>query len=283
MPELPEVETVCRGLAPHLVGRVFTRVEQRRADLRVPFPEAFPERLTGRRVTAVRRRAKYILIELDDGMVLVAHLGMSGRMTVHANGERPGDGPQDVDDPHDHVVFHTDGGARIVYNDARRFGLMTLVAADGIGDHPLFAGLGLEPLDNSFNGPALAARLKAKRTPIKAALLDQRIVAGIGNIYACEALFRARLSPRRQAYTVQGGRAERLASAVRRVLYEALAAGGSSLRDYVQASGELGYFQHRFAVYDREGEPCPDCDCGGAVRRIVQSGRSTFYCPRRQR
>lgn len=277
MPELPEVETVCRGLAPHLVGRVFTRVEQRRADLRVPFPEAFPERLTGRRVTAVRRRAKYILIELDDGMVLVAHLGMSGRMTVHANGERP------ADDPHDHVVFHTDGGARIVFNDARRFGLMALVAADGIEDHPLFAGLGLEPLDNSFNGPALAARLKAKRTPIKAALLDQRVVAGIGNIYACEALFHARLSPRRQAYTVQGGRAERLANAVRRVLTEAVAAGGSSLRDYVQTSGELGYFQHSFAVYDREGEPCPDCDCGGAVRRIVQSGRSTFYCPRRQR
>ena len=277
MPELPEVETVCRGLAPHLVGRVFTRVEQRRADLRVPFPEAFPERLTGRRVTAVRRRAKYILIELDDGMVLVAHLGMSGRMTVHANGEPP------ADDPHDHVVFHTDGGARIVFNDARRFGLMALVAADRIDDHPLFNRLGIEPLDNSFNGPALAALLKAKRTPIKAALLDQRIVAGIGNIYACEALFRARLSPRRQAYTVQGGRAERLANAVRRVLTEAVAAGGSSLRDYVQTSGELGYFQHSFAVYDREGVPCPDCDCGGAVRRIVQSGRSTFYCPRRQR
>ncbi len=277
MPELPEVETICRGLAPHLVGRTFARVEQRRADLRVPFPEAFPERLTGRRVTAVKRRAKYILIELDDGMVLVAHLGMSGRMTVHANGARP------TPDPHDHVVFHTDGDARIVFNDVRRFGLMDLIAADGIEDHPLFAGLGLEPLDNSFNGPALAACLAAKRTPIKAALLDQRIVAGIGNIYACEALFQARLSPRRQAYTVQGGRAERLASAVRRVLNEALAAGGSSLRDYVQASGELGYFQHRFAVYDREGEPCPDCDCGGAVRRIVQSGRSTFYCPRRQR
>ena len=277
MPELPEVETVCRGLAPHLVGRVFTRVEQRRADLRVPFPEAFPERLTGRRVTAVRRRAKYILIELDDGMVLVAHLGMSGRMTVHANGAWP------AADPHDHVVFHIDSGARVVFNDVRRFGLMDLVAADGIEDHPLFAGLGLEPLDNSFNGPDLAARLASKRTPIKAALLDQRVVAGIGNIYACEALFRARLSPRRQAYTVQGGRAERLASAVRRVLNEALAAGGSSLRDFVQASGELGYFQHCFAVYDREGEPCPGCDCGGAVRRIVQSGRSTFFCPRRQR
>ena len=283
MPELPEVETVCRGLAPHLVGRVFTRVEQRRADLRVPFPEAFPERLTGRRVTAVRRRAKYILIELDDGMVLVAHLGMSGRMTVHADGERPRGDPQAGDDPHDHVVFHTDGGARIVFNDVRRFGLMALVAADGIEDHPLFNRLGLEPLDNSFNGPALARRLEAKRTPIKAALLDQRVVAGIGNIYACEALFHARLSPRRQAYTVQGARAERLANAVRRVLSEAVAAGGSSLRDYVQTSGELGYFQHSFAVYDREGVPCPDCDCGGAVRRIVQSGRSTFYCPRRQR
>ena len=277
MPELPEVETVCRGLGPHLVGRAFTRVEQRRPDLRIPLPAGFAGRLKGRRVTAVRRRAKYILVELDDGVVLVAHLGMSGRMTVHGRGARP------ASDPHDHVVFHTDAGDCIVFNDVRRFGLMTLIAADEIDGHPLFARLGLEPLGNGFNGTALGALLEGRRTPIKAALLDQRIVAGIGNIYACEALFRAGLSPRRLAYTVQGGRAERMAAAVRRVLGEAIEAGGSSLRDYAQVSGEFGYFQHRFAVYGRAGEGCPGCDCGGAVRRIAQAGRSTFYCPRRQR
>ncbi|MEE2980135.1 MAG: bifunctional DNA-formamidopyrimidine glycosylase/DNA-(apurinic or apyrimidinic site) lyase [Pseudomonadota bacterium] len=276
MPELPEVETVCRGLAPHLVGHVFTAVDQHRDSLRIPLPDDFPARLTGRRVTAVNRRAKYILVHLDDGAVMIAHLGMSGRMTIHHGA--------DVDrQRHDHVVFHTDGDDHVVFNDTRRFGLITLAHGDTLDQHRLFACLGPEPLGNAFNGAVLATTLKGKRTPIKAALLDQRVVAGVGNIYACEALFHAGLSPQRIAYTVAGQRAERLAATVRRVLTEAIEAGGSSLRDYVQSSGELGYFQHRFAVYDREGEKCPGCDCGATVRRMVQAGRSTFYCGRRQR
>jgi formamidopyrimidine-DNA glycosylase len=284
MPELPEVETVCRGLAPVLEGRVLTRVEQRIDALRWPLPKDFARRIEGNRVTKVARRAKYILIHLDGGPgvgpgggeVIIAHLGMSGRMTIHA-GEAPS--PQ----RHDHIVFHTDDDHHIVFNDARRFGMMDLVGSDALDRHPLLAKLGAEPLGNEFNGRALAAMLKGKRTPIKAALLDQSLIAGIGNIYACEILYRARLSPKRMAYTVAGARVERVASAVRSVLTEAIEAGGSSLRDYVQTSGELGYFQHHFAVYDHEGEPCPGCDCDGAIRRIVQSGRSSFYCPRRQR
>ena len=276
MPELPEVETVCRGLAPVLEGRVLTRVEQRILALRRPLPVDFARRIEGRRVTKVARRAKYILIHLDGGDVVIAHLGMSGRMTIHA-GEAPSPGR------HDHIVFHTDHDHHIVFNDARRFGVMDLGRTDELDRHPLLAQLGVEPLGNEFNGETLAALLKGRRTPIKAALLDQRLVAGIGNIYASEILYRAGLSPKRMAYTVAGQRAERVANAVRSVLSEAIAAGGSSLRDYVQASGELGYFQHRFAVYDRQGEACPDCDCDAAIRRIVQAGRSTFYCPRRQR
>ena len=276
MPELPEVETVIRGLRPHLEGRRLTRVEQRCPALRFPLPARFSERLTGRRVERIQRRAKYILVHLEGDEVLLCHLGMSGRMVVG----RAEDGGLE---PHDHVIFSTDGGARIRFNDARRFGVMDLVASDRLEAHKLLRDLGPEPLGNSFNGPALAAALKGRRTPIKAALLDQKVVAGLGNIYVSEALFFAGLSPRRQAYTVQGGRAERLAGAVREVLTRAIAAGGSSLRDYVQANGELGYFQHHWAVYDREGEPCPACDCGQSIRRLVQSGRSTFYCPRRQR
>ena len=276
MPELPEVETVCRGLAPVLEGRVLTRVEQRIFALRRPLPPNFAGRIEGRRVTRVARRAKYILLHLDSGDVLIIHLGMSGRMTIHAGEATP-------QKRHAHIVFHTDGGHHIVFNDARRFGVMDLGRADDLDRHPLLARLGIEPLGNEFNGESLAALLKGRRTPIKAALLDQRLIAGIGNIYACEILYAARLSPKRLAYTVAGARAERVADATRRVLREAIAAGGSSLRDYVQASGELGYFQHRFAVYDRQGEPCPDCDCDAAIRRIVQAGRSTFYCPRRQR
>jgi formamidopyrimidine-DNA glycosylase len=276
MPELPEVETVCRGLAPVLEGRMLIRVEQRISALRRPLPENFAKRIEGNRVTKVARRAKYILIHLDGGDVVIAHLGMSGRMTIHA-------GAAPVPRRHDHIVFHTDDDHHIVFNDARRFGVMDLARADALDRHPLLAGLGVEPLGNEFNGRILAALLKGRRTPIKAALLDQRLIAGIGNIYACEILYRARLSPRRMAYTVAGARVERVANAVRGVLAEAIEAGGSSLRDYVQASGELGYFQHSFAVYDREGEPCPGCDCNGAIRRIVQAGRSSFYCPRRQR
>jgi formamidopyrimidine-DNA glycosylase len=274
MPELPEVETVRRGLARVLEGRVLARVEQRRRDLRIPLPKRFAERLTGRRVLGLRRRAKYLLIDLDGGEVLIVHLGMSGRLVI-------GDGRGR--EPHDHVVLHTDEGTRVTYNDVRRFGLMTLARADELDRHPLLAGLAPDPLDPAFDGAVLGERLRGKRTPVKAALLDQRVVSGIGNIYACEALFRAGLSPRRMAGTVQGARAEALARALRVVLEEAIAAGGSSLRDYVQADGELGYFQHHWAVYEREGEPCPAPGCKGRVRRTVQGGRSTFYCPAHQR
>ncbi len=280
MPELPEVETVCRGLALRLEGRRIAAVLQRRPDLRFPLPARFPARLEGRRIVSIGRRAKYIVIRLDDGWVLLCHLGMSGRMLLS-------DGPPPEYGPHDHIILTADDGTVLRFNDARRFGMMDLVPEAELERHKLLAGLGPEPLGNAFNGPVLAAALAGKATPIKAAILDQRVVAGVGNIYASESLFRAGLSPRRLARTVQGGRAERLAAAIRQVLGEAIAAGGSSLRDYVQTSGELGYFQHRWAVYEREGERCPGCDCdpaaGGGVRRMVQTGRSTFYCPRRQR
>ena len=276
MPELPEVETIRRGLAAKLEGRRLARVELRRPDLRIPFPPDFAARLVGRRVEHVGRRAKYLVVHLDDGTVLIAHLGMSGRMLVApAPAPEPG--------PHDHVLIETDDGTAVTYQDHRRFGLMTLCDEESLAAHPLLRDLGPEPLGNDFNGPRLSAALAGRRTPIKAALLDQKVVAGIGNIYACEALYRARISPRRLARSVAGARAERLVVAVRAVLEDAIAAGGSSLRDYVQADGELGYFQHAWAVYGREGEPCPDCACGAAVRRIAQGGRSTFYCPARQR
>lgn len=276
MPELPEVETLCRGLAPHLEGRV----DQNRPNLRMPFPPRFVERLTGRRVESVRRRAKYIVVHLDDGAVLIAHLGMSGRMIITP--ERP-----ESVGKHDHVVFETDAGTIVTFNDARRFGLMDLTTADTLNDHPMLRTLGPEPLGNEFSGPVLAERLAGKMTPIKAALLDQTIVAGLGNIYVSEALFQAGIDPTRPASSIERAEADRLAVAIREVLGRAIEAGGSSLRDYRQASGELGYFQHQFAVYDREGEACPGCTCDvpatGGVRRIVQSGRSTFYCAARQR
>ncbi len=279
MPELPEVETVCRGLAPALEGRRFLRVEVRRPDLRFPLPPDLSARLEGRRVERIARRAKYILVHLDDGGVLIAHLGMSGRFFIDDKPVPPG--------RHDHVIFTVESGPVVRFNDVRRFGMMDLTDRAALDRHRLLAGLGPEPLSNDFNGPVLAAALKGRNTPIKAALLDQKVVAGLGNIYACEALFHAGLSPRRKAATVQRGRAERLAASVRAVLTEAIAAGGSSLRDYVRPSGELGYFQHRWAVYGREGEPCPGCDCapapGEGVRRIPQSGRSTFFCAKRQR
>jgi formamidopyrimidine-DNA glycosylase len=280
LPELPEVETVVRGLRPHLEGRRLVRVLQRRPDLRFPLPKNFAARLEGRRVLGIDRRAKYILVRLDGEETLLCHLGMSGRMVVGRNDGAPLE-------THDHVVFETESGDVIRFNDARRFGIMDLVASDALASHKLLCNLGPEPLGNRFDGKSLAASLKGRRTPIKAALLDQKVVAGLGNIYACEALYFAGLSPRRQAYTVQGGRAERLAWAVRDVLLRAIDAGGSSLRDFVRADGELGYFQHHWAVYGREGDACPDCDCDhrnrGGVRRLVQSGRSTFYCPTRQR
>ena len=280
MPELPEVETVCRGLAPIFEGRRLKQVLQRRPDLRFPLPEDFAARLQGRRVEGLRRRAKYILIDLEGGETLLAHLGMSGRMVITGDAELPLA-------PHDHIVFTTDEGRQVRFNDARRFGFMDLVETAALEDSKHLRGLGPEPLGNAFNGPALAARLKGRRTSIKAGLLDQRVVAGIGNIYACEALYVAGLSPRRSAHTVQGGPAERLAAAVKEVLTRAIAAGGSSLRDYVQASGELGYFQHEWRVYGKEGELSPASRNAGRedlpVRRIVQAGRSTFYCPLQQR
>lgn len=283
MPELPEVETVCRGLRAALTGRSLTRVTVRRPDLRFPFPENFAARLQGRRVEAVDRRAKYILVRLDDDRVWLSHLGMSGRMTI-GSGALPPPGP------HDHFCLETDDDQHLVYTDARRFGFMDLIEAEGLADHPRLKLLGPEPLSANF-GPSLdtdtLARLLAGRaTSIKAALLDQRIVAGLGNIYVSEALYRARISPLRPAGSVTRAEAARLAKAIPAVLTDAIAAGGSSLRDYVQSSGELGYFQHSWAVYDREGERCPDCRCdpteGGGIRRIVQGGRSTYYCPVRQ-
>ena len=277
MPELPEVETVARGLAARLTGRRVSRVLLNRADLRWPLPPGLAGHVEGRRVERIARRAKYLLFHLEDGGVLLAHLGMSGRMVL-------GSDDAAEERPHDHVVFRFDDGAVLRFNDARRFGLLDYAAtAEALARHPRLEHLGPEPLGNEFSGPVLAEALAGKATPIKAALLDQRVVAGLGNIYVCESLYRARLSPRRLARTVAGDRAERLAAAIRFVLECAIAAGGSSLRDYVQASGELGYFQHQWAVYGKEGEPCPECDCGRGIGRIVQGGRSTFYCAKRQR
>lgn len=275
MPELPEVETVRRGLALTMSGRRILRAELRRPDLRRPFPPALASRLAGARIGALGRRGKYILIELDTDGLLLLHLGMSGRVTA---------GSAAVPDlPHDHVVLRLDDGTVIRFNDPRRFGLLDYVKRGEAAQHPLLAGLGPEPLEGEFDSAYLAAALTGKMSPIKSALLDQRIVAGLGNIYVCEALFRAGLSPRRLSASIGRGRAQRLVAAIRSVLTEAIAAGGSSLRDYVQADGELGYFQHSFAVYGREGGPCPGCNCAAGVRRIVQSGRSTFFCAKRQR
>ncbi len=284
MPELPEVETVRRGLAPVMVDARFDEVEARRPDLRFPLPERFAGRLTGRRVVSLDRRAKYLLADLDDGEVLVMHLGMSGSFRIE--GDAPGGfhHARSRISAHDHVVFRL-GGATVTYNDPRRFGFMLLVPRARLADHPFFRKLGLEPLGNELSAATLAAAFRGKTTSLKAALLDQRLVAGIGNIYACEALHRSGLSPKRAAGTLatkSGGpsvRSERLATAIREVLVAAVAAGGSSLRDHAQTNGELGYFQHTFRVYDREGAPCPTPGCRGTVTRMVQTGRSTFFCP----
>lgn len=279
MPELPEVETVRRGLMPRLVGRRIVRLQQRRADLRVPLPAKFATRVEGRAVTGIDRRAKYLLVRLDDGQTLIVHLGMSGRMTLH-DAETAASHPLDR---HDHVVFDMDDGWQVRFNDARRFGLMVLVADEAVAQHKYFMSLGPEPLDDAFTGDVLAARLAGRRTPIKAALLDQKTLVGVGNIYACEALFLAGISPRRSAHTVKGERAGRLVEAIKFVLKRSIQDGGSTLRDHVQPGGELGYFQTRFNVYDRAGIACPTRDCGQTVRRLVQAGRSTFYCARCQR
>ena len=278
MPELPEVETVCRGLRPHLLGRRLQRITVRRGDLRRPIPGDLAPRLEGRRVAAVSRRGKYALIATAGGPVLILHLGMSGRIRLvraGANDDAPG--------PHDHVVFATDAGERLVFNDARRFGLLALAEPDGLESHPLLRDLGPEPLGEVFTADHLRAALARRRTTLKAALMDQRLVAGLGNIYVSEALHRAHLSPRRNAASIGPVRARRLVAAIRAVLGEAIAAGGSSLRDHARVDGELGYFQHRFRVYDRAGAPCLRPGCDGSIRRIAQAGRSSFYCPACQR
>jgi formamidopyrimidine-DNA glycosylase len=290
MPELPEVETVRLGLAPALEGRVLNQLRVRRPDLRVAFPESFAERMRGRRMVKLRRRAKYLLLDLEGAETLIMHMGMSGRFTIHGAKARTKPGrfhnraPDDGsgEGKHDHVVFETDEGTRIVYTDHRRFGLMLLAPAAEVESKLQSQGrLGPEPLDDIFTSEVLSMALKGKKTPIKSALLDQRVVAGLGNIYVCEALFRARISPKRLAKSVTGARGVLLVPSIKAVLREAIAAGGSSLRDYAKADGELGYFQHSFSVYDREGEPCPSC--ATAIKRIVQSGRSSFYCPKCQR
>ena len=296
MPELPEVETVMRGLAAVLEGHRITEVEQRRAGLRFPFPEDLVRRVEGRRVLSFRRRAKYMLVRLEGGESLLIHLGMSGRMVARQAGAPVVArlGPQGLasdarghnapPEAHEHLVFATDHGWRVGFVDPRRFGSVDLVATAAEDEHRLLRSLGPEPLDDGFTDAVLSAALEGKLTPIKAALLDQSVVAGLGNIYVCEALYRAGISPRRLAHSVAGGRAARLVPAIKAVLAESIGAGGSSLRDYVRADGELGRFQERFAVYGREGEACPHCGpaCPG-IGRIVQSGRSTFFCARRQR
>ncbi|PIW28907.1 MAG: DNA-formamidopyrimidine glycosylase [Rhodospirillales bacterium CG15_BIG_FIL_POST_REV_8_21_14_020_66_15] len=275
MPELPEVETVRRGLLPAMQGRRLEAVIARRPDLRFPLPDGFGQRLTGRTVTGIRRRAKFLIFDFDGPDALIAHLGMSGSFRL---GAKPF-----PEERHDHVIFKTSGGGEVHFNDPRRFGFMDLWEASDLVAYPMLARLGPEPLDDAFTGAVLAARLKGRRTPVKAALLDQGVVAGVGNIYASEALYRAGISPKRSAHTVQGARADRLAAAVKAVLLDAIASGGSSLRDHIRPDGELGYFQHSFDVYGRAGEPCRHAGCGAPIRQFPQGGRSTFHCSRCQR
>ncbi|TNE60227.1 MAG: bifunctional DNA-formamidopyrimidine glycosylase/DNA-(apurinic or apyrimidinic site) lyase [Alphaproteobacteria bacterium] len=275
MPELPEVETVMRGLAVPMTGARLEKVTCYRKDLRFPLPRGFAKKLTGREVLGLRRRAKYLLVDLQGDTTLIAHLGMSGRFVIHG-------APAPLE-PHTHVRFQLHGGTDIHYCDPRRFGFMDLAPTESLETHKFFAAMGPEPLGNAFSGPHLREALRAKKTPIKSALLDQHVVAGLGNIYVCEALYRAGISPRRSAHTIGPARAERLVPEIKKVLGEAIAAGGSSLKDYAQANGELGYFQHAFQVYGREGAPCLKQGCHGTVQRIVQSGRSTFFCSSCQR
>ena len=283
MPELPEVETVRRGLLPAMEGAVIQRADVNRPDLRWPFPDRMAARLTGATVTALRRRSKYILADLSTGETLIIHLGMSGRMLISGDPLGQFHHTHPAPEKHDHVVLHMANGARITFNDARRFGAMDLAATEHVEDHWLLSELGPEPLGNAFNEDYLVSRLKGRNTPIKSALLDQRIVAGLGNIYVCEVLFRAGISPSRKAGRISISRLVTLVPIIRDVLSEAIESGGSSLRDYRQADGELGYFQHTFRVYDREGDQCQTVGCDGVIRRIVQSGRSSFYCPQCQR
>jgi formamidopyrimidine-DNA glycosylase len=301
MPELPEVETVRRGLQPVMEGEKIVKAEVRRKDLRFPFQKDFVARLDDQTVTGLGRRAKYLLADLASGDVLLMHLGMSGSFRVVTDDEQKTPGkfqhPRSGDRAHDHVVFHMSSGAAIVFNDPRRFGYMKIIARKHLDGEPLLKGLGPEPLGNEFDAKMLAGSCAGRKTSLKAALLDQRVVAGLGNIYVCEALYRAHLSPRRLAATLAtrtgqrkgaaGGEptdhAKRLVAAIHAVLYQAIKAGGSSLRDHRQTTGELGYFQHSFQVYDREGEKCQTAGCGGIVRRFTQNGRSTFWCPKCQK
>jgi formamidopyrimidine-DNA glycosylase len=293
MPELPEVETVRRGLQPVMEGAKILKAEARRKDLRFPFQKDFVARLQGQTVTGLGRRAKYLMADLISGDVLLMHLGMSGSFRVQ-KGEgsaTPGEfhHPRSEHRAHDHVVFHMSSGAAVVFNDPRRFGYMKIIARTELEDEPLLQGLGPEPLGNEFNADMLARACHNKKTSLKAALLDQRVVAGLGNIYVCEALYRAHLSPRRLAATLLSKKGEttdharRLVEEIHTVLNQAIKAGGSSLRDHRQTSGELGYFQHSFQVYDREGEKCRTARCGGTIRRFNQNGRSTFWCPKCQK
>lgn len=294
MPELPEVETVRRGLAPILVGARIQRVELRRPDLRFPFPDNFAKRLEGREILGLKRRAKYLIASLDDGAALIAHLGMSGAFRIETTQQAAADPiglfalPHSKNPAHDHVVLHLEG-ARVIYNDPRRFGFMTLAKEAELELHPFFAELGVEPLSNHFDAELLARLFEGKRTSLKATLLDQKLIAGLGNIYVCEALHRSGLSPMRPAddlVKTDGSptkNAERLTRAIRDVLEEAVAAGGSSLRDHRQTDGSLGYFQHQFRVYGREDEACATRLCGGKIIRQTQNGRSTFFCPKCQK
>ncbi|UFS75125.1 bifunctional DNA-formamidopyrimidine glycosylase/DNA-(apurinic or apyrimidinic site) lyase [Tardiphaga sp. 37S4] len=293
MPELPEVETVRRGLQPAMEGSKITRLDLRRKDLRFPFQPDFAGRLQGRVITSLGRRAKYLLADLDSGDVLLMHLGMSGsfRVVSDENNVMPGafHHPRSDERAHDHVVFHMSSGPSVIYNDPRRFGFMKIFARSEIENEPFLKDIGPEPLGNAFDAAMLAGATAGKKTSLKAALLDQRVVAGLGNIYVCEALFRSHLSPRRLAATLATKKGEptdhsrRLVTAIHEVLNQAIKAGGSSLRDHRQTDGELGYFQHSFQVYDREGEPCQTDGCEGIVKRFVQNGRSTFWCPKCQR
>jgi formamidopyrimidine-DNA glycosylase len=293
MPELPEVETVRRGLQPAMEGARIAKAEVRRKDLRFPFQKDFVARLTGQTVTGLGRRAKYLMADLGSGDVLLMHLGMSGSFRVIKDSEQSAPGtfhhPRSEDRAHDHVLFRMSSGATVIFNDPRRFGYMKIIARTALDEEPLLRGLGPEPLGNEFDAALLARSCANKKTSLKAALLDQRVVAGLGNIYVCEALYRAHLSPRRLAATLATkkgeptDRAKRLVTAIHAVLNQAINAGGSSLRDHRQTSGELGYFQHSFQVYDREGETCRTSGCGGTVRRFTQNGRSTFWCPKCQK
>lgn len=283
MPELPEVETVRRGLAPHLEGRRIARVQLNRPNLRFAFPERFTERLSGAMILPLDRRAKYLLLPLDSAETLVIHLGMSGRLLIlqPEGAVAPGKFHHDVTrlEQHDHVEIVLDDGRRLVFNDPRRFGFMLLEKSETLPEHPTFSGLGVEPLGNAFSAEHLLVQFEGRRTPMKAALLDQRNIAGLGNIYVCEALHRSSIAPTRAAASLKPREADKLAGAIRDVLAEAIEAGGSTLRDFRHEDGALGYFQHAFRVYDREGEPCPTPTCKGVIHRMVQSGRSTFYCP----